>query len=320
MDQYDISIDEHATNTSHAEILDLVGHNKRVLDVGCSSGYLAEVLGRHGCKVSGVEVDPTLAEQARAFADPVVVGDLEALDLVEELGEASFDVVMFGDVLEHTRDPLTVLRRSLGLLRPGGSVVISIPHIGHGDVRLALLKGRWDYSPLGLLDDTHLRFFTRDNLLELLRAAGLAATDIRRTTTPLGTTELKVDLSQYDQALIDEVMQDPEATTYQFVVRAVPDDAAHRVEHLAARELASHDRIVELERRVERLERENRSLLERAEAEAARATDEGLHAKRAHERVQEMQAEVESLHNTRTMRFLRIPRAIYARLRRLADG
>lgn len=230
--KYDTVVDPNLDNNSHNYMIGLVGSHKRVLDVGCASGYFARALAEHGCTVSGVDADADAAEQARPALAELVVGDLEQLDLVAELGKGRFDVVVFGDVLEHLRDPLPVLRQARTLLAPGGYVVISIPNVAHGAVRLQLLQGRFDYRPTGLLDSTHIRFFTRDNLEALLHDAGFAATDFLRTTAGLFETELGLTPDQVPAELVEQVLQDPDATTYQFVVRAVPDDADWAVEKM----------------------------------------------------------------------------------------
>jgi len=190
--KYDTDVDP-ASETSHAQMLRLVGSNKRVLDVGCASGYLARCLREQGCRVSGVEVDPEAAAEAAPVLDEVVVGDLEQLDLPAEFAGKTFDVIVFGDVLEHLRDPLPVLRSVRDLLSPGGAVVISVPNIAHADVRLALLQGKFSYRPVGLLDTTHVRFFTRDSLRAFLRDAGFVAVDVQTTTADVLTTELADD-------------------------------------------------------------------------------------------------------------------------------
>ncbi|HWF41785.1 MAG TPA: class I SAM-dependent methyltransferase [Acidothermaceae bacterium] len=236
MSKYHTELDSNNVNTSHAQILALVGANKRVLDVGCATGYLARELVAAGCTVSGVEYDADAAEQARPALERVMVADLETADLVAEFGREQFDAVVFGDVLEHLRDPLEVLRRARPLLARGGCVVISVPNVAHGAVRLALLQGRWEYRSLGLLDDTHLRFFTRASLKEMLRAAGLVAVEIRTTQAGLFETELAVKPEDYDQATIDAVAEQPDATTYQFVLKAVPDDADQAIRELQERE------------------------------------------------------------------------------------
>lgn len=226
LSKYDIELDLAANpDTSHAYMVQMAGSNKRILDVGCDTGYMGERLIALGNSVCGVEFNPVAAEEAAKTLERVVVADLEKVDLVEEFGPASFDVVIFGDVLEHLRDPLPVLRSARRLLAPGGSVIISVPNIAHGDVRLALLKGRFDYTSVGLLDDTHTRFFTRDSLVQFLADAGFVLADLQRTSAELFTTEIKLAESDFDPALVAELRADREATTYQFVARAVPDDA-----------------------------------------------------------------------------------------------
>jgi 2-polyprenyl-3-methyl-5-hydroxy-6-metoxy-1,4-benzoquinol methylase len=272
MSKYHTELDPANSNTSHAQILALVGANKRVLDVGCATGYLARELVAHGCTVSGVEYDAAAAEEARPVLDRLLVGNLEVVDLVEEFGREQFDAVIYGDVLEHLRDPLTVLRKSRPLLARGGSVIISIPNIAHGAVRLALLKGRWEYRSLGLLDDTHLKFFTKDSLREMLRQAGLAQVEIRRTTADLFGTELGIKPEDYDPELVESVLEDPEATTYQFVVRAIADDADDAVRELQDREEQGRERIIELLAGTAKLQAEVADLgvqLEEARAELA---------------------------------------------------
>jgi 2-polyprenyl-3-methyl-5-hydroxy-6-metoxy-1,4-benzoquinol methylase len=220
-------------DTSQGRMLDLIGGGKTVLDVGCATGYLARALVERGCQVSGVELVPEAAEKARPVLDRLVVGDLATLDLAAEFGEARFDCVVAGDVLEHLADPAPVLRSLVGLLAPGGSVVVSTPNVSHGSLRLALLQGRWQYLDRGLLDRTHLRFFTRASLLELLHDCGLSVVQMHPTTgDPLGV-EVDVDVAALPEGIVDWVRAQPDATVYQWVLRAVVDDAAGRAESVA---------------------------------------------------------------------------------------
>ena len=223
---YEAEVDLRNANTSHSLLVELVGRDKRVLDVGCAGGYLGRMLARRGCRVSGVEQDPEAAEAAEKVLDTVLVGDVATLDLVGHFGKESFDVIVFGDVLEHVADPAAVLRRVAPLLARSGAVVASVPNVAHGAVRLALLSGRFDYRPLGLLDDTHLRFFTRESLYELFRETGFVPVDVRRTTAGVFETELNVRREDFDRSVVDAVEGDPESTTYQFVLRAVPTEEA----------------------------------------------------------------------------------------------
>jgi 2-polyprenyl-3-methyl-5-hydroxy-6-metoxy-1,4-benzoquinol methylase len=315
--KYDTEVDLAGSATSHAKIVELVGANKRVLDVGCATGYLAQVLQAFGNTVSGVEYEAAAAEEARPHLVDLVIGDLETLDLVAELGEARFDVVVFGDVLEHLRDPLPVLRQARRLLAPAGSVVISVPNIAHGDVRLSLLKGRFEYGKLGLLDETHTRFFTRDSLEAFVRDAGFAAVDIRRTTAELFSTEIGVRAEDYDPAVVEAIRSDPEATTYQFVLRAVRDDAHYVNTELTGRIERHERRIAELEQEVERLRAEVATgVAAAATAAAERTAGEERTAALAQE-LRERQAELDRIQQTKLWRAARLPRGFYGGLRRL---
>ena len=224
--KYDTDVHLSNENMSQTLLAQFIGRGRRVLDVGCATGYTAKVLRSLGCEVSGVEYDEQMAAQARPHLDRLEVGDVEQMDLEALFGAGSFDAVVFGDVLEHLRDPVATLRRCLPLLAPGGAVVASIPNVAHGSVRLALLHGRFDYTETGLLDRTHLRLFTRDAVLATFADAGYVPVALRRTRLGVFETEVDVREGDYDPDVVDAVRSDPEATTYQFVVQAVPADQA----------------------------------------------------------------------------------------------
>ncbi len=260
--KYDIEVDLNAEGTSHRMMVDFVGSNKVVLDVGCSSGYLAKVLQAAGNTVSGVEYDPEAAEIAEQYLAKLIVADLENDDLAELFGDDRFEVIVFGDVLEHLRDPLTTLRQARRLLTPNGYIVISIPNIAHGDVRMSLMLGRFEYRNLGLLDNTHVHFVTRATLRELLRDAGFVATDVQVTHAPLFETELGIRRDEVPAGVLEMVQADPDSTTYQFVLTAVRQDATQLEEGVAwelaeaKRELvrlrAENGRIPSLEQAIDR--------------------------------------------------------------------
>lgn len=232
---YDTTIDPEAENNSHAFCLSLVGFNKVVLEVGCATGYFSKVLVERGCDVVGIELNPEAAEVARKWIDRVVVGDLDAGELWNELPDAAFDVVTFGDVLEHLRDPLGALRAAVGKLKPSGFVVASVPNIAHGDVRLSLLQGTFRYRELGLLDQTHIRFFTLESLRELFHEAGLTVVELKRVVVPLFASELEVEKDSINPETLRELREDPEVETYQFVLKAVLDDGLQATAALSDR-------------------------------------------------------------------------------------
>jgi 2-polyprenyl-3-methyl-5-hydroxy-6-metoxy-1,4-benzoquinol methylase len=121
--------------------------------------------------VVGIEIDPEAAAQARQFCDRVLALDLNDPNWTAGLGER-FDLVTFGDVLEHLIDPQTTLRDTRKVLVPGGRVLISLPNIAHWTIRLKLLLGRFEYEPCGILDCTHLRFFTVETARRMIQDAG----------------------------------------------------------------------------------------------------------------------------------------------------
>jgi 2-polyprenyl-3-methyl-5-hydroxy-6-metoxy-1,4-benzoquinol methylase len=155
---------------AHMKLLEAVGTGGRVLDVGCSSGYLAEPLSRRGNTVVGLELDPEAAREAERWCERVLVGSVETMELPFE--PASFDAVVCGDVVEHLRDPGAALARLRPLLRPGGRLVVSTPNVANWAVRLSLLAGRWQYTDRGILDRTHTHLFTRRTLVDTIERAG----------------------------------------------------------------------------------------------------------------------------------------------------
>ena len=169
MTVYGELVGRHGLAESHRLLLAAVPARSRVLDVGCAEGYLAGALRERGCRVTCVEADPVAADLAQKTCDVVVVGDVED-PAVRDRVEGAFDVILLGDVLEHLRDPLTVLRWAA---RRAPRVVVSLPNIAHWTARRALLRGRWAYADHGLFDRTHLRFFTRASAHALIGEAGL---------------------------------------------------------------------------------------------------------------------------------------------------
>jgi SAM-dependent methyltransferase len=143
----------------------------RVLEVGCAGGELGRLLRSRGHHVTGIELVPEMAEQARRWLDRVVTADVERDGF--PFPPASFDAIIFADVLEHLVDPWRVLREAVAVLADGGVVVASIPNVQNLDVIRRLLRGRWDYRERGILDCGHLRFFTLHSIRTLFGQAGL---------------------------------------------------------------------------------------------------------------------------------------------------
>lgn len=226
MSRYRVDIEPSNPNDSHFQVVQLVGSGHDVLDVGCADGDVGRLLQETGNRVSGLDRDEEAAEKARADLERVVVADLDTSSLLDHFEAASFDVVVLADVLEHLREPERALREATELLREGGRLVLSVTNVAHGALRLALLQGRWTYTEAGLLDRTHLHFFTRTSLLQLLEGVGLAVDDLRATVAdPLGV-EVELEPDRIPATLVEWVRHQPDALHYQFVLtarRADPD-------------------------------------------------------------------------------------------------
>jgi GT2 family glycosyltransferase/2-polyprenyl-3-methyl-5-hydroxy-6-metoxy-1,4-benzoquinol methylase len=257
--KYEFSVDLNNENLAHTLMVKLVGTGKELLDVGCASGYLDRVFMDQACIVTGIEANKNAAELARRYCREVFTADIEAFDWKQKLRGHSFDVILFGDVLEHLKDPGQVLANARASLAPGGYVVASIPNVAHASLRLQLLQGEFRYRPLGLLDETHIRFFTYDTIKEMFDKAGFVIGEIRRVKLGPFDTEIVVDRGKVPQEIVDYVLQDTEATTYQFVLRAVPKDqspGAYRFEKLEGELGLARNQIKELENHIADLEHE----------------------------------------------------------------
>lgn len=221
--RYDFAIENVDTASHYGRLAHLVGHNKKVLELGCNTGYISQVLGQQfNCQVWGLEIDEQAAEQARSRCQEVICGDLDLLDLTAAYKGHKFDVVLCGDVIEHLRTPEKTLKQIHDLLAPGGRIIISIPNCTHASIRLALLSGHFPYRPMGLLDDTHLRFFNRATLELLLDGCGFKVLSVGRNRWHTFDSEIGKHLSTYPQAVLDSIYRDPEAETFQFIIEATP--------------------------------------------------------------------------------------------------
>jgi 2-polyprenyl-3-methyl-5-hydroxy-6-metoxy-1,4-benzoquinol methylase len=169
---------------SRPEILSLIPASaRRVLDIGCGAGRLGQALkARQPAEVVGIELSEAAAREARNCLDQVLVGDVERLEL--PFAPVSFDAIVCGDVLEHLREPERLLQRARSWLRPQGCLIASIPNVRHHSVVHALLDGNWTYESAGLLDRTHLAFFTRRDIEQLFQQAGFTITQLALVPGP----------------------------------------------------------------------------------------------------------------------------------------
>jgi methionine biosynthesis protein MetW len=197
---------------------------RRILDVGCGAGALGAALREErGVEVMGLEISPDAAARARERLDAVVEADLDALDdLPFERG--SFDAMVFGDVLEHLRDPHRLLRTLRPWLADDGVLVCSIPNVGHWSVVLPLLTNdRWPYADAGLLDRTHVHFFTLAEAELMLRDCGFMVASAAGTTLAQSPPPTLDHQTRFLAALgTDEPLARQRLTAYQYLLVARP--------------------------------------------------------------------------------------------------
>lgn len=154
-----------------ARTIEFVGRDKTVLEIGCANGRMSKLLRANNCRVTGIELNARLAKMAEPYCEKVIVGNVEDAGVVP--ADEKFDVILMADLIEHLAYPDELLERLHSALKPGGYLVIAVPNIAYWTMRLHLLLGYFNYSLRGgLLDSTHLRFFTRRTLLEMLAACG----------------------------------------------------------------------------------------------------------------------------------------------------
>ncbi len=248
----------------------MVPAGSRVLDVGCSSGYLGEALKeRRDARVWGIELDDTDAAMARERGlEEVFTADLDSFDW-DDLGTREFDVVVFADVLEHLKRPGDAIRGAARHLAPGGVVIASIPNIAHLSIRVELMEGGFAYEKLGLLDDTHLKYFTKKTVGDLFRAAGLSIQRLEVTLYDLPEDRIAERLRNVGletTPLFWEKMNIDEARAFQYLVVAgkgpgepqpieLPEKAVMEHARLVAELRGSTEEVRRLRARVDSIER-----------------------------------------------------------------
>ena len=147
---------------------------RHILDVGCGAGATGQMLksGRKGAvEVIGIECNPAIGEIATKILDKVFIGDVEEISL--PFTERYFDCIIYGDVLEHLLNPWDLLKKHCLMLKKGGHIVASIPNIAHYRIVKMLKKKEWNYDNAGVIDKTHLRFFTIKSIRKMFKDADL---------------------------------------------------------------------------------------------------------------------------------------------------
>jgi 2-polyprenyl-3-methyl-5-hydroxy-6-metoxy-1,4-benzoquinol methylase len=227
--KYHASINLAEKNSSHTLAYDMVqahaqGRALQVLEVGCASGYWGGLLKAAGHSVAGVEPDPAAAAAAQELLDQVFIGVAD--DYFAAHSDVKFDVISFVDVLEHTANPASILEECRARLNPGGVVVASIPNVAHIAVRSMLLAGKWDYAQTGIMDSSHIRFFTRNTIVELFSLTAFRVLDFKPTTMRGGEAVRRYGMYSpfFLRFMTCLLAPDRECRNFQYIVCATPAD------------------------------------------------------------------------------------------------
>lgn len=218
--KYDIEMDANCNN-SQSVILSHIKPGSSVLEVGTATGYMTKYLKEElNCSVTGIEVYEAAALKASLYAHKMIIADLDMMNWVSELGNEKFDYIIFADVLEHLRKPYEVFNNSIKFLNRGGEVVASIPNIAHNAIIMELMEDKFNYNSTGLLDDTHIFFFTQNTVKDLFDSNGLKIYSWKEVAILPQDTEFTQEYNNFPTSVKDFLLKRTTGHTYQFVVFA----------------------------------------------------------------------------------------------------
>ncbi len=223
--EYDVDLQ---SDTASAHVIRMTGRDRRVLEVGAGPGFITRhLIAENGCDVVAIEIDPIAIEKLKTFCPSIYALDLNDKSWPDQLhGEDKFDVVIAADVLEHTCNPLQTLLGMKSLLRQGGEIILSLPHVGHSVVVGCLMNEDFHYRDWGLLDRTHIRFFGIKNINQLYRDAGLSIVDVNFVVRTPAQTEFAETWSSLPANVRKAIETNPFGNVYQVVSKAQPHEWA----------------------------------------------------------------------------------------------
>jgi len=244
MSKYGIDINLSNENDSRSKIIKAIKSNSVVLEFGSANGSTTAYLKNElHCNVYIIELNEEDFKSAMHFAEAGFCGDAGKLEWVDAFAHISFDYILFADVLEHLYDPLTVLKNAVSLLKENGRVLVSVPNIAHSSIIINLLKNKFEYNETGLLDETHIRFFSYYSLLDLLDSASLSVILEDAVCVDANNTEYKND---YDATLanIEALKNKQFSNVYQFVFEAVKKDYQEKMQFKIEKKISTSSDLV----------------------------------------------------------------------------
>jgi len=224
MSKYNFELDIYNRN-SLSIIIEMINDGSKILEFGPAHGRLTKYLKeKKNCLIDIIEIDEESGREASNYANKALIGNdegnIENYKWKNILKDEKYDYIIFADVLEHLYYPEKVLRNSKLFLKKDGAILISIPNIAHNSVIVGLIKDRFKYNSVGILDDTHIRFFTYTSLKEMIHNCELVTTIETSVNKMLNETEIISDYSELNSPnLISELMSRDKGNVYQFIFK-----------------------------------------------------------------------------------------------------
>ena len=210
-------------NSSPDRVTCMIGSNKKVLELGSGPGVITEKLTANNCVVTALEIDESAIEIVRHHCENVYQCDFNNPDwplTLKDIGD--FEILVAADVFEHLIDPLCFAKNLHQYFAPGGSLIVSIPHVGHAAIMACLLNSDFDYKSWGLLDKTHIRFFGLTNVQKLFEVAGYKIIEAEFVVVEPSDTELAKHWARLPSSTQKELLLGKFSRIYQVVLRVVP--------------------------------------------------------------------------------------------------
>ena len=192
--KYNFELDTENSN-SLSIIIKQLKMNTTVLEFGPANGRLTKYMKEQlNCDVYLVELEEEAGREALRYGVDLVVGDIEVYEWVERYKGIKFDHIIFADVLEHLRNPLEVMKKVKEFLKDDGTILLSVPNLGHNSILIDLMNNKFKYNPIGLLDNTHIHLFTKTSLDAMISESGLFVSKEMATYAKVGSIEIQNQL------------------------------------------------------------------------------------------------------------------------------
>lgn len=221
MGKYNFLLDMNTRNTLSV-ILNYIQKDSRILEFGCANGRMTKYMKEElNCEVDIVEIDYEAGMEAAKYANKKCLGttegNIENYHWYDVFCNSKYDYIIFADVLEHLYHPARVLRKCSDLLKDEGKILTSIPNIAHNSIIIGLINDKFTYTDVGLLDNTHIRFFTEESFISMVDSIGLVIVSEETINAKVGNTEVTTDYSMISKKLQRELKNREKGNVYQYI-------------------------------------------------------------------------------------------------------